>query len=404
MAYTVDEAKALVIKAGFELIEKGLIARTWGNVSARISDTQFVITPSGIPYEDLTPDKIVVVNIADCEYEGDVKPSSEKGVHADAYRLRSDVNFVIHTHQTAASVASIRKDNIKVEADLAGVIGPVVPIAKYGISSTQTLRENVAATVEAFVNSKVVLMKHHGAVCMGADYDEAFAVADALEKACEAAITKVIKEKGGEDKTYEDLASVFTDVVVADADKAIALQDLGSSKKNEDGSFVLTMNDGASYECTPYGNGKTGIVPRCALIHANIYKNTDVKFISQYAAPEAVAVSKEGVSEPLYFDDFVQIAGFNVKNCGWDISSYRKQAVEIGKAAVGTNAVFVKGQGALCTANNEFDAKAVEMVLEKECRAHLLAGLVEDAGTVAIIGGVLERVVYVMKYSKQADK
>ena len=76
--YTLEEAKQAVIEAGHILLETGLIARTWGNVGARISDTQFVITPSGKPYETLTPDDIVVVNIADCGYEGDVKPSSEK--------------------------------------------------------------------------------------------------------------------------------------------------------------------------------------------------------------------------------------------------------------------------------------------------------------------------------------
>ncbi len=404
MAYEVKEAKELVIKAGLELMEKGLIARTWGNVSARISDTQFVITPSGIPYEDLTPEKIVVVNIADCEYEGDVKPSSEKGVHADAYRLRPDVNFVIHTHQTAASVASIRSNNISnLPEECSVVIGPMIPIAEYGISSTKTLRENVAKVVGSYNACKAVLMKHHGAVCLGKDYDEAFAVADALEKACQADIAKAVQAKGGADKGYADLADVFTETVVPEADRSIALQDLGSSKRTADG-FVLTMKDGSTYDCTPYGNAKAGIAPRCATVHAEIYRNTDVKFISQYTAPEAVAVSKEGVDEPLYFDDFVQIAGFSVKNCGWDKSSYRKQAIAIGKAARGTNAVFVKGQGALCTANNEYDAKAVELVLEKECRAHLLAGLVNDADTIAKVGGILERVVYVAKYSKQADK
>ena len=102
--YTLEEGKKAVIEAGHRLLETGLIARTWGNVSARISDTQFVITPSGRAYDTLTPDDIVVVNINDCSYEGDVKPSSEKGIHADAYALRSDVNFVIHTHQVNASV------------------------------------------------------------------------------------------------------------------------------------------------------------------------------------------------------------------------------------------------------------------------------------------------------------
>ena len=56
MAYSITEAKEHVIRAGVKLVETGLIARTWGNISARISDTQFVITPSGLAYETLTPD------------------------------------------------------------------------------------------------------------------------------------------------------------------------------------------------------------------------------------------------------------------------------------------------------------------------------------------------------------
>ena len=74
MAYELEEAKKLVVAAGKKLVESGLIARTWGNVSARISDTQFVITPSGRAYETLTPEEVVVVNIEDCSYEGDIKP------------------------------------------------------------------------------------------------------------------------------------------------------------------------------------------------------------------------------------------------------------------------------------------------------------------------------------------
>lgn len=107
MAYEVEEAKKLVVEAGKKLIETGLIARTWGNVSARISDTQFAITPSGRAYEDLTPEEIVIVNIEDCEYDGEIKPSSEKGVHAAAYRHHPEVDFVIHTHQRAATIVSI---------------------------------------------------------------------------------------------------------------------------------------------------------------------------------------------------------------------------------------------------------------------------------------------------------
>ena len=107
MAYELEEAKKLVVAAGKKLVESGLIARTWGNVSARISDTQFVITPSGRAYETLTPEEVVVVNIEDCSYEGVIKPSSEKCVHAAAYRHHPTVDSVTHTHQKMATIVSI---------------------------------------------------------------------------------------------------------------------------------------------------------------------------------------------------------------------------------------------------------------------------------------------------------
>ena len=138
----IQAAKELVIKAGKEVVASGLIARTWGNISCRVSDTQFVITPSGRPYEGLTPEEIVLVNIADLSYDGDVKPSSEKGIHAEAYKLRPEVNFVIHTHQMQASVISTLGFDINsVDPKSAEVIGDNVPLASYGLPGTGKLRE-----------------------------------------------------------------------------------------------------------------------------------------------------------------------------------------------------------------------------------------------------------------------
>ena len=175
MGYSVNEAKELVVRAGKMLVESGLIARTWGNISARISDTQFAITPSGLAYETLTLDQIVVVNIADCAYEGNIKPSSEKGIHADAYRLRPEANFVIHTHQVKASVISIEGKNLTVDQEpYLKILGDVIPCAAYGISSTKKLRKEVAVAVHNYPNSKAILMKHHGTLCMGHDIDNTF--------------------------------------------------------------------------------------------------------------------------------------------------------------------------------------------------------------------------------------
>ncbi len=182
---SIDEstARSQVIKAGHTFINEGLIARTWGNISARISKDEFVITPSGLAYEDLRPEQLVVVRIADESYEGSIKPSSEKGVHAAMYKLHPDVDFIVHTHQNFATAVSITGDDIRgYDREYAKILGDVVPVAAYGISSTKLLRNNVRKASAKNTGSRAILMKNHGAVCLGTDYDEAFAVADALEK------------------------------------------------------------------------------------------------------------------------------------------------------------------------------------------------------------------------------
>ena len=100
------QARAAVVEAGKRLLSRGLVERTWGNVSARVSGTHFVITPSGMAYETLRPQDLVLVDLRDRSWQGSRKPSSETGIHADAYRLRPEVGFVIHTHQPQASLCS----------------------------------------------------------------------------------------------------------------------------------------------------------------------------------------------------------------------------------------------------------------------------------------------------------
>lgn len=97
----IKQAKLSVIEAGKELVKDGLIQRTWGNVSCRIDSERFAITPSGRDYLSLTEDDIVIVNIADLSYEGSIKPSSEKGIHAKCYELRrASISSYTHTRLT----------------------------------------------------------------------------------------------------------------------------------------------------------------------------------------------------------------------------------------------------------------------------------------------------------------
>lgn len=180
MTYKEKEARALVIEAGHRLVESGLVARTWGNISARISSTHFVITPSGLAYETLRPEQLVKVRIDDCSYEGNLKPSSEKGIHAAAYLHRPDAGFVIHTHQDFASCVGLSGKDL---TDLKHpVLGDHVPCAEYGMPSTKKLQRNVDRVMVKYPAANVILMRSHGALCLARDFDRAFELAGALEE------------------------------------------------------------------------------------------------------------------------------------------------------------------------------------------------------------------------------
>lgn len=177
------KAKEQVVKAGIELSQSGLIARTWGNVSIRTGADEFAITASGRNYMTLTPDEVVQIKMEDASYEGDIKPSSENKLHREIYKLKDDVGFVIHTHQSNASaVSAMGLDRIKLLREYPG-FGAIIKVAGYGLPGSKKLRENTAAAV-ASTNSKAVIMRSHGAICYGKDYEEAFQVAHSLEEAC----------------------------------------------------------------------------------------------------------------------------------------------------------------------------------------------------------------------------
>ena len=177
------DIKKQVIKAGIELSESGLIARTWGNVSCRVDEDLFAITASGRNYQTLTEDEVVLVDMLDLEHEGDIKPSSEKKVHREVYRLRPDANFVIHTHQSNASaVAAMGLKGIKLDKEYPG-IGNYVFCAEYGLPGTKKLCKNTAEAIQEY-DGKAVIMANHGALCYGESYEEAFEVARTLEEAC----------------------------------------------------------------------------------------------------------------------------------------------------------------------------------------------------------------------------
>ncbi|MEI1280125.1 class II aldolase/adducin family protein [Leptospira venezuelensis] len=200
----IDKAKKTVRDAGIRLLKSGLIARTWGNISQRIDENYFAITPTGRTYDDLTPEEIVQVNIEDLTHIGKIKPSYEKGLHSAAYKLRPNIGAVIHTHQLqAAVVAAARKDVPVLNPQMKKIIGGPVLCTDYSLPGTKKLIKMAIHALDKS-GSKAVLLANHGTLCVGKDMEDAFQVALELERVCQLFIEKEFLKVSGYKKGDRD--------------------------------------------------------------------------------------------------------------------------------------------------------------------------------------------------------
>lgn len=394
------EAKNLVIEAGVKLVETGLIARTWGNVSCRVDDKTFVITPSGKPYIGLKPEDIVEVAIEDLAWSGDVKPSSEKGVHAEVYKEYPEANFVIHTHQKIASAVSVLKEGINtVAGEAQKIIGNNVLLAAYGLPGTKKLKKGVTEALKKSP-SKAVIMAHHGAVCYGATFEEAFEVAASLENLCTQYILNAAKEKlhvalENLDEFSEAVAGYVAKNAVDPVDKS---QIYNSECDRENSRIVLTDCLNGDEVIMDLQTGiANGTLSESAEAHRRVYlASPKFNYIIHNSDKETVAVSAIGKTMKPLLDDFSQICGTKVK--------VAKKPTQAGRKIKGKNAVLIKNEGALCCGAVESDAEAVNMIMSKASLAALTSKVLTPAKAINPVEALLMRVIYLKKYSKQAEK
>lgn len=177
-----QDVQQQMIRIGKELVVRGLITGTSGNISVRCEEKGFFyITPSGMPFEGLEPGDIVKVNYETGERIGSRRPSIEVGLHGAILRKRPEVNAVIHTHSLyATAVASTRKP-IPVIIDIMSLaLLGAVPVADYARPGTPELAKNVA---EALGDRTAVLLANHGVVAVGTTLDEALFRCETVERA-----------------------------------------------------------------------------------------------------------------------------------------------------------------------------------------------------------------------------
>lgn len=178
------QLKEQIIEAGKKLVDLGLVLATWGNISCRVpKNSQFIITPSGMPYHELKIGDLVVMDLYGQVVEGNRKPSSEYMMHSAVYQARPDVKAVVHTHSTCASSFAVAREEIPpILEEMAQLIGGPVKVARYALPGTRELAE---CAVAALGERNAALLANHGVVACGTTINEAFTIALLVEKSAQ---------------------------------------------------------------------------------------------------------------------------------------------------------------------------------------------------------------------------
>lgn len=195
----IAEARKDVAGLHAELVRYGLVVWTGGNISGRVPGADlFVIKPSGVEYDDLTPDKMIL-----CDLDGNVipgtpgaerSPSSDTAAHAYVYRNMPEVGGVVHTHSTYATAWAARGEEIPcVLTAMADEFGGPIPVGPFAIIGDDSIGRGIVETLAGH-RSRAVLMQNHGPFTIGSSARNAVKAAVMLEDV--ARTTHIAREAG----------------------------------------------------------------------------------------------------------------------------------------------------------------------------------------------------------------
>lgn len=165
---TFDELRRSVAELHALLPAHGLVAWTSGNISGRLPDGRtMVIKPSGVAYEDLTPNSMCVVDIDGLRSEGDLKPSSDTATHAAIYREMAHVGGIVHTHSAyATAFAAVGREIPCILTAMADEFGGPIPCGGFARIGGAEIGLEVVRVLSRH-RSPAVLMRSHGVFTIG---------------------------------------------------------------------------------------------------------------------------------------------------------------------------------------------------------------------------------------------
>jgi L-ribulose-5-phosphate 4-epimerase len=171
-----------------ELVRFGLVAWTAGNVSGRVPGADlFVIKPSGISYDELAPENMILCDLDGNVVEGtpgsEFTPSSDTAAHAYVYRHMPEVGGVVHTHSTYAVAWAARGEEIPcVITGMADEFGGPIPVGPFAVIGDDAIGRGIVETLRGH-RSRAVLMQNHGPFTIGASAKDAVKAAVMCEDA-----------------------------------------------------------------------------------------------------------------------------------------------------------------------------------------------------------------------------
>jgi len=182
----IEKIRKEIAILGREIAACGFNLGTWGNISVRINENSFAITPSGIAYELITAEDIAIVDLTGKIIEANKKPSIELPLHSAIYNAKTNINAIIHTHSVCCTAFAVaRKPIPAVCEDMVQIVGGQVDVAEYFLPGSKELAESA---VIALGVKNACILANHGLLAVANNLNEAYKIAQIVEKSAQSVI------------------------------------------------------------------------------------------------------------------------------------------------------------------------------------------------------------------------
>jgi L-ribulose-5-phosphate 4-epimerase len=178
-----EQERKKIIETALLMKKNGLIRMSGGNVSVRLSEDRIMVTPTAMDYETMELSDLVIVDNDGNIIEGSRRPTSDLKAILYIFNHMKDINVLIHTHQPSAVALSLVSDELPcISTTMVDELHGPVNVAPFTISSDEGMG---IATIEHANGSLAVILKHHGVMAFGKDFDQALCAAIYLEESCD---------------------------------------------------------------------------------------------------------------------------------------------------------------------------------------------------------------------------